>query len=409
MENNEGKRKKPYIKIVIGVFVIVLLVGLGVLFALNYESWFKGKTYVSLDSVSSGTHIVNVEGKSHTYNAKYIIDGVDVKVLDGEYVSNQKDEVMFLVVNGGSLTVDGATLKKDGGDFYATDEKYSVFGENSLVVVADKDSNASFSNMNIIINSSGTNAFVALSGGYVDVENNKISISNSYSSGFVASKSGESDAKNNTISIKEKEGATTVIGAKAFAAVDASSKINVSGGSVESYANYIAPAIYAGGEVAINDSSITVEGSPFVMLGGSGRITLNGGEYTTNSPTEYSISSSTNYPFNYDKGLNQMLSASVIFMGGTPTFVSNNAKLTQNGYSMVPSGGDMEWLAAYFVADNAKASIELNNTTVMTDDGSSMKFVGAINKGAISINAPDLKINRDKDYSVDDGSSVTGL
>lgn len=409
MENE--KRERSHIKIVVIVFFVALFCAIGAVLALNWNNWFggSGKPQMSLSDVASGTYIVNINDESHTYNAKYIIDGVEVKVPAGEYVSDQKDEVVFLVVNGGSLIVDGATLKKNGDEFYAGEEKYSVFGENSLVVVAGKDSSASFSNADISINASGANAFMVFDGGHIDTENNKISISNGYSSGFVAGKSSEITVKNNSISIKEKEGGASIVGSKAFATVDASSKIDVSGGSVESYANFIAPAIYAGGEVTINGSLISVESSPLAMLGGSGRIVLNGGEYTTKSPAEYAISQDANYPFNYSKGFGQMFSASVIFMGGTPSFVSNNAKLTQESYSMPSSESDSKWLAAYFVADNAKANIELNDTTVMMNDSSSLKFVGAVNSGAINISAPDLKINRAKDYSADDSSSVTGL
>jgi hypothetical protein len=72
----------------------------------------KDNATVSNTALSSGTYTATFEGKSVNLKAAYIVNGLNATVNGGTYKSTSSDEVVFLVVNGGHLTIKEATVDK---------------------------------------------------------------------------------------------------------------------------------------------------------------------------------------------------------------------------------------------------------------------------------------------------------
>ncbi|MEA4829100.1 MAG: hypothetical protein VB121_03740, partial [Enterococcus thailandicus] len=99
-------------------------------------------TTTSIDGVTSGTYTATFGNKEVTLSGAYLIDGVDVTIDSGTYTSTTADQAVFLVVNGGSLTVTGATIEKSGDATSNSEQNsgdvsddYNFYGLNSAIVV----------------------------------------------------------------------------------------------------------------------------------------------------------------------------------------------------------------------------------------------------------------------------------
>ena len=64
--------------------------------------------------LESGTVTVTIGRKELTLNGAYVVDGTDAVITGGTYESSESDQNVFLVVNGGSLTLTGAEIVKTG-------------------------------------------------------------------------------------------------------------------------------------------------------------------------------------------------------------------------------------------------------------------------------------------------------
>ncbi len=133
--------------------------------------------------ISSGSASVSFDGKTQTINAEYLIDGVDVEITSGAYSSDSSDsdEVVFLVVNGGSLTIAGTetnyvgvTKTGSGASNGQVGDEYNFYGINSAVVTAGEDSTANIKYTSISTDANGSNAVVSTSGANVDISNSVI-------------------------------------------------------------------------------------------------------------------------------------------------------------------------------------------------------------------------------------------
>ncbi len=128
--------------------------------------------------ISSGSASVAFGSKTVTINAAYLIDGVDVTITSGTYASasDSSDETVFLVVNGGSLTVTGSAdepvrITKTGSAASNghVDDNYNFYGINSGIVVAGSESSAVIRYADIRTDSNGSNAVVSTAGAAVDI------------------------------------------------------------------------------------------------------------------------------------------------------------------------------------------------------------------------------------------------
>ncbi len=123
-----------------------------------------------------------------TIQAKYLIDGVNVTISEGDFESSSasSNEVVFLVINGGNLTIKGTTknyvnIIKSGSEASSgqVDDDYNFYGINSGIVVSGSSSKANIEYANIVTSSNGSNALVATNDSEITITNSTIATSGS--------------------------------------------------------------------------------------------------------------------------------------------------------------------------------------------------------------------------------------
>ncbi len=106
-----------------------------------------------------------------------------MEITSGTYASasGSSDEVVFLVVNGGSLTITGTEddyieITKSGSAASGgqVGDDYNFYGINSAIVVAGSESTAELDYVTVSTNSNGSNAVVATGYGAITIENSTI-------------------------------------------------------------------------------------------------------------------------------------------------------------------------------------------------------------------------------------------
>ena len=188
--------------------------------------------------LSSGTYEESFNGNNLTYNAAYIVDGIDATITGGEYETLEGDSVVFLVINGGHLTIKDATIKKSGepqltgqstykdredqsnmsmpdmnmpgmptdedgnplpppdGDMPADEngnpmappdfesDQYNFFGMNSAILCKGKDSSITIENCTIETDAKSSNAIFAIDEGKINIKNSKLITHKDFSRGL---------------------------------------------------------------------------------------------------------------------------------------------------------------------------------------------------------------------------------
>ena len=122
--------------------------------------------------LTSGQVNVTIDGKSTTLSGAYVVDGVDAVIDGGTYSSTTADQAVFLVVNGGSLTIRNAGITKSGDT--SNEEQSNFYGFNSAVLVAGEGSSVTMENTTITTQSSGSNGVVATGGATATVRQTTI-------------------------------------------------------------------------------------------------------------------------------------------------------------------------------------------------------------------------------------------
>lgn len=150
-----------------------------------------GKVYdTSGNEITSGTYSVTfTSSQAHagtatkTLSAAYLINGVTVNITSGTYesASDSSDQVVFLVVNGGTLNITGSssnyvTINKSGSGASSgqVGDDYNFYGINSTIVVAGSSSTATIQYANINSQANGSNSVVATNSGSIMISNSKI-------------------------------------------------------------------------------------------------------------------------------------------------------------------------------------------------------------------------------------------
>lgn len=141
----------------------------------------KGNT-----SLSEGSYSGTIGNTSVTLKGAYIVDGIDATIDGGTYKSASSDQVVFLVVNGGSLTIKNATINKTGDGTAYNSDYYNFYGINSAIVVIGKGSSAVVENCKITTNAEGANAVFAADNATIDGSDLTISTDGNSSRGLYA-------------------------------------------------------------------------------------------------------------------------------------------------------------------------------------------------------------------------------
>lgn len=244
----------------------------------NTEVTYDSSTYevkdTSGNTISSGSAKVSFtygrETTTKTINAKYLIDGVEVTISKGTYesASSSSDQVVFLVINGGSLTIQGSSssyvnIVKSGSAASSgqVSDDYNFYGINSSIVVAGSSSSATISYLNMSSSSNGSNAIVATDSASVTISNSVITTSgNAGSRGLHATYNGNIEA--NKVKI-------TTSGASCASIATDRGGGSITASNMELYTNGKgSPLIYSTGSITVKSSSGLASTSQMVVVEG---------------------------------------------------------------------------------------------------------------------------------------------
>ena len=401
-------RKGLYISGGIVTVIIIALIASIVTMLLSNSNHDDGDTsggaYVEVDEdgevknteLSSGSAVVEIDGRSVEYAGAYVVDGIEATVTSGTYESVKDDEVVFLVVNGGSLVIDGdVTINKFGSEnFQGRGDNYSFYGTNSAVVVVGDGSSATINGAKINTNVSGANAVVATNGGMVGISDSMISTTKDNSRGLHATYKGAIEADTVTI--------TTEGGSCAALATDRGEGTVTANNMTLSTAGAGSPLIYSTGVIAVSDSTGVATGAQIAVVEGKNSITLEDCDFSTNG-----IGNRNNVD-NAAVMIYQSMSGDAGM--GTGSFEATNCKFT------VLANSEVYNTTPFFFVTNTEATIKLTDVTANFYEDSYFVLAAGTNEwgragangGKVTIDASNLTATN-TNLVVDEISSAEGL
>ena len=353
-------------------------------------------TAVGIDELSSGSVETTIGGKKVTYSAKYIVDGVTAVVKSGTYESTKDDEVVFLVINGGTLSLeDEVVINKSGSsNFDGRGDSYSFYGTNSAIVVVGDGSQAGISDITINTSVDGANAVVATNGGSVVFADITINTTKNASRGLHATFGGKIVGNGGTISTMGQSCA-------ALATDRGEGTVKVSQMKL-STAGVGSPLIYSTGEIEVSSSTGTATGAQIAVVEGKNSITINDCDFSANGV------GNRNNVDNAAVMIYQSMSGDA--SEGTGSFTAKNSKLT------VLTDSEVYETTPFFFVTNTTAEIVLDEVEAsFYEDGYFVLAAGTeewgksgSNGGIVKIDAVNLTATN-TNVGVDELSSVNGL
>ena len=405
------KKSRKGLFVGIGSSALVLIVVLvSVLVTMNMNKSDGGDNgsgnYVTVDDdedevkentkLTSGSVTTTIDGKSITYNGAYVVDGIEATISSGVYESTAEDEAVFLVINGGSLVIDGdVTISKSGSaNFAGRGDNYSFYGINSAIVVVGDGSSASINGATINTSVSGANAVVATNGGVVGISDSEISTTADNSRGLHATYTGAIEADDVKIS--------TQGGSCAALATDRGTGSVTATGMTLSTAGAGSPLIYSTGEITVTDSTGTATGAQIAVVEGKNSIVLEDCDFSANGI------GNRNEVDNAGVMIYQSMSGDASV--GIGSFTATDCTLT------VLADSSVYTTTPFFFVTNTTATIKLTDVTAnFYNDGYFVLASGTdewgksgSNGGVVTIDASNLNATN-TNIGVDEISSVTGL
>jgi len=343
-------RKKKILIIVI--IALIIIVGGLLLYFLVFNKKVEKKTTSTTNNTTtktntalkSGSVTTTIDGKSVTYKAAYVVDGIKANISSGTYESASQDEVVFLVINGGSLTIDGSVTINDNGETsgQGDGDNYNFYGTNSAIVVVGSGSKAVINGVKINTNANGANAVFATNEGTVNIKNSTIKTSQNSSRGL--------DATYDGVITADKVNIATNGGSCATLATDRGEGTVTATNMTLSTAGAGSPLIYSTGNITLSDSTGTSTGAQLVVIEGKNSATVKNSKLTANG-----IGNRNNVD-NCGVMIYQSMSGDA--SEGSGTFTATDSELTILSTSTVYSS------APFFFITNTSAVANLTNTTL---------------------------------------------
>ncbi|MCG2797208.1 MAG: hypothetical protein L6367_01565 [Cellulomonas sp.] len=273
--------RTPLRPVATGLLTLVLLGGCATTTASSTTSTSTSSTTSTTTGLSSGSYTATFDGTEVTLTAAYLVDGEDVTIDAGTYASAVADQAVFLVVNGGSLTIAGSTITKSG-DASSSDatrttdvsDDYNFYGLNSAVVVVGEGSTVTIEDSSITTTSSGSNAVFATNGGSATVNGVTIETSGSSSRGLDATYEGTITASDVTIT-------TAGTHSAAIATDRGNGTITVTGTNTLNTSGDGSPLIYSTGDISVTGATGTATGSEAVVVEGKNSVELTASDLAT--------------------------------------------------------------------------------------------------------------------------------
>ncbi len=409
VETKESKKRT--LEISGTLFIIILVVVISVVMTINMSkkdsdngsSDGNGSSVIDGDDndganteLTSKSVTTTIDRKTITYNGAYVVDGIEATINSGTYESSTDDQVVFLVINGGKLTINGGVVinKTGSANSNGRGDNYSFYGINSAVVVVGEGSSATIDGALINTSTSGANAVVATNGGSVTINNSAISTTKDGSRGLHATYGGTINSNKTTISTKG--------GSSAALATDRGSGIVVANAMELSTAGAGSPLIYSTGDIKVTSSTGTSTGAQIAVVEGKNSITLDDCEFSTNG-----IGNRNNVD-NAAVMIYQSMSGDASM--GAGSFTASDSKLT------VLSDSEQYETVPFFFVTNTTASISLSGVEMnFYEDGYFILASGTNewgnagnNGGTVTVDAKNISTSS-SEIGVDEISSVSGL
>lgn len=424
--NKKGVRKKRlkrkaevsvWIKVGIGVVILVIAIVTIIILNRNWGVVRKdcvddvsdecAKEIVNSKSEGNAVGVINtaltggsvevvIDGKTVTYAGAYVVDGIEAEIVSGTYESVLDDEAVFLVINGGSLKIDGdVAIRKSGtADFQGRGDSYSFYGLNSAVVVVGEGSSASLKGVKITTDVSGANAVVATNGGEVVIEGATIETSADNSRGLHATYGGSINADGVSIA--------TQGGSSASLATDRGAGTLVADNMELTTAGAGSPLIYSTGSIKVLNSKGTSTGAQIAVVEGKNSIELSGCDFSANGiGNRGSVD-------NAGVMIYQSMSGDASVGKGTFTVTDSTLAVLSSSsvYNEVP----------FFFVTNTEAAIDLTSTAIsfspfekfILATGTSEWGRSGSNGGKVTVTTSGLTATN-TEVEVDSISSVSGI
>ena len=318
------------------------------------------------NEIKSGSATVSFEGKTKTISAAYLIDGVDVEITSGAYssASESSDEVVFLVVNGGSLKIAGTAqtyvgISKTGSGASGgqVNDDYNFYGINSGIVAAGENTSVVIEYASITTSANGSNAVVSTCGAEVSISSSVITTTGeSGSRGLHSTYDGtiNADSVKITTSGKSCAALATDRGGGTINAANMTLETNSAG----------SPLVYSTGEINVTSSTGTANAAQMVVVEGGSSATVTKCSFAcTGSGNRTGTSESSSDSHVIDAGgifIYQSFSGDA--SDGTDYF-----KATDSTFTVLTAGVPM------FYVTNITADITLDgNTFVSADDSDNL-------------------------------------
>lgn len=234
----------------------------------------------TIDGVTSGSYTATFGDKRVTLNGAYLIDGTEVTIDSGTYASTTADQAVFLVVNGGKLTVTGATIEKSGDASSSSEQNsgdvndsYNFYGLNSAIVVVGEGSSATVSGSTITTTSSGSNAVVSTLSGTASVTDTTLTTSGNSSRGLHATYGGTITGADLTITTSGAHSAALATDrGSGTVTVTVTNTLNTSGDG--------SPLLYSTGTISASGVTGAASDSQVVVVEGKNHATLTDSKVT---------------------------------------------------------------------------------------------------------------------------------
>ena len=345
--------------------------------------------------LAPGDFSATFDGKQASYSGANVIDGVEVVIDGGDFISATDNQNVFLVVNGGKLTLKNATVTKTGSeDFQGRGDNYSFYGLNSAIVVVGENSSINLENVVISTTVSGSNAVVATQNGKVTIANSKIGTTKDNSRGLHATYGGVITAESTEIS--------TLGGSCATLATDRGAGTVTATGMTLSTAGSGSPLIYSTGDITLKSSTGTATGAQIAVVEGKNSIVVENSQLSANG---------------YGNREGKDNAAVMIYqsMSGDASVGTGNFTATDSSLTVLSDSKDYDEIPFFFIT-NTEAKINLKNVTASFHE--EMPFISAkgtsewgrsgSNGGKVTYSGTDVR-SSSTIVEVDNISSVSGL
>lgn len=315
---------------------------------------------------------LNSSSSSVTKTGATTVDGTE-QTLNQSYTTDQSDESAILVQNGGNATIEGAEVSKTGGDSSNT-ENSEFYGVNAGILVTE-NSTAIIKNATISTNAKESNAvFSTGTDSRIYISDSNITTTGSGSSrGLDSTYGGYIEANNVTIKTSGGSSATLATDRGEGTVIAKNSKLETNGSG--------SPVIYSTGDISIESTEGTANGSQIVVIEGKNSATV------TNSTL--TASRKGNRGDTDQAGIMIYQSMSGDAGQGTGTFTATNSSLTvqesSSYYKTVPM----------FFITNTDAIINLTNCKLAYGSNTLISSKGTSEWGKTGSNGGNVTLNAD--------------